>query len=792
MSKIPYVVIRLLQLIDLINSSVFDALTLRQPTDDKFESLVSLGFKMCLNIVNKTELKLFYMVEIKSNAPFSHFTRDLHDNGIQTISISHHSKITNSIVTDQVKNIIFVLEDAEELFDLILYTVSNEVPPELNQEMRKTQELIRYQLKGTLPRYCIKVDNHYLWLREKDTCFEDVSITSTELEDGSVLSDQVFNTVRGLYFNEIWNAKNHLIILLKNMPPNTRKSRSKTLPNETADIFEPYKSSSLMFSFKFFWRLFKGHKTVICYPDGCTRYNPFTKKLIYYQGDTDKSFPDFSWDNMHRQTVVVVDADDVRPSSSPSWDSWMIFYMIVLKHFEASVNCTFRIPSDFREAGEMAEGITIENGLKFDIALFLFSTGIITEEPIYSILDFSVSVDTSTLCIATPHSDFMPQALVIFKSYTPVVWIFILVTIVISVLVQYIFQISQTELFHRLYTDAEMDYYRGTSSLLTVYAYFICGGPPSLHLGRLYTGKILFLVFSFSTIIISTVFLSGMTTLLSNRVLYPEIDTLEALERSNLFIQASEKLDKNTLSLLDQLIQSKGMRSRFVDSLNFYVDYVYVEVIDHFLTTNGSSIGSSEVDDFSIADGSFANRTRQIAENVDAVATTDAFLINLPFSSTPLESLRVRHFHNRTLWYEYHLMEECLVTYPLIFLSLKNSFFFDKLNRMIASYLETGHAKRILEEDVKKELEFIKSEKESDEPRAFDLNDLQSAFIGLTVGLFLSFLAFVGELLSDIFKHSTAVKFLTRLSDRVGRDVRNGVVFVGRIIVDFFQYLGRK
>lgn len=54
--------------------------------------------------------------------------------------------------------------------------------------------------------------------------------------------------------------------------------------------------------------------------------------------------------------------------------------------------------------------------------------------------------------------------------------------------------------------------------------------------------------------------------------------------------------------------------------------------------------------------------------------------------------------------------------------------------------------------------------KDGAKPRAYSLDDLQSAFIGLIVGLFLSFLAFVGELSTDYFQNSVPVKFLRRVN----------------------------
>ncbi|CAH0391393.1 unnamed protein product [Bemisia tabaci] len=148
-------------------------------------------------------------------------------------------------------------------------------------------------------------------------------------------------------------------------------------------------------------------------------------------------------------------------------------------------------------------------------------------------VDYSVTVDSCVLCFVTPHSQLMPQYLVIFKAFTPVVWYFIVITITIFILMQHLFQ----KIFRAFYSDAERSSYEGSSSMLTIFSYFICGSPPRLLLGRFYTGKVLFTVFSFATIIISTVFLDGMTTLLTKQVRYPEIDSLKDMEDASIFIQ---------------------------------------------------------------------------------------------------------------------------------------------------------------------------------------------------------------------------------------------------------------
>ncbi|CAH0383939.1 unnamed protein product [Bemisia tabaci] len=424
-------------------------------------------------------------------------------------------------------------------------------------------------------------------------------------------------------------------------------------------------SGSLLFCFKFFWRFFKGRRVVICFPNDCAKYDAFTEDLISYRNHPHETFFDFSWKNMHGKPIVstlgFMQNPGLKVSNRPLWSNYGGFYEELVSHFERSVNCTLKlIPT-------VDENLAIENSLKHGIELPLFEIGTFLKGTDVSKFDFSLSFDTSSICIATPHSGFMSQSLVIFKSYSPVVWVFICVTIITFVSMQYVFQYSQCELFHRLYTDADIDYLRDNSALLTVYAYFTCGSPPSLHLGHFFTGKILFVIFSFSAIIISTVFLSGMTTLLSEKVMYPEIDSLEALEKSELFVQSFERFDDNMLSFLAELNQSKALEAKFIDSMIFYVDLFYVELVatSHYINANDTLMSF---------ESNFQNLTEKVENNIISIAETDAVLLSIPYSSTPRTDLRIRHYVLEDGWFEYHLMKEslmtCVSTSSLSFLNL--------------------------------------------------------------------------------------------------------------------------
>ncbi|XP_072161284.1 uncharacterized protein [Bemisia tabaci] len=630
-----------------------------------------------------------------------------------------------------------------------------------------------------MPRYCIETDKLYNWLGRREDCSHKINIRSSELEDGSIVSDSVHNKTRDLYWNKIWNFKNHLIFMLKHFDKNTRKSTPKSMLNETHRNSKRDIHESLTFCFKFFWRFFKGHRTVICYKDLCQRYDPFKETLISYQGGTDETFFDFSWKNMHEKPLGVHYyysgcGNSSKISINTPQSGWLSVLNSALYAFESSLNCTTRyyncIDDDFLTAN-----FQIKDSLRYGIDLIFLSSGIMREGADFSKYDFSISFDFNAVCIATPHSVYMPQSLVVFQGFKPVVWFFIAVTIVIFCAMQCLFQYAQSELFYRLYTNAEIDYYRDSSSLLTVYAYFICGSPPSLHLGQLYTGKVFFVIISFSAIIISTVFLSGMTTLLIDRVLYPEIDTLKSLEESDLLIQTLEYTKDETMRMFEQLDQTEPLKSKVVDSFRYYS---LMMIDDAFSESNLTAISDFTMFEsfFSGMKEKFGNVNEEVIENFRSMGETDAFLVDVPFSSSSKVNLRIKNYFT-DIWFEYHIVRECLMAYPLMSPFKRGSFYFEKYNWMLAQYFENGLARRLLEDfaDISQIIFEDPEVEDKGEPRPFSINDLQSAFIGLSIGLFLSFLAFLGELSVDHFQHSIFMKFLSRLKGSVLRKIRNGV-----------------
>ncbi|CAH0383003.1 unnamed protein product [Bemisia tabaci] len=371
---------------------------------------------------------------------------------------------------------------------------------------------------------------------------------------------------------------------------------------------------------------------------------------------------------------------------------WLLFLLGIFDDFVSSMNCTLEYISVYQDIGRQYDDYRTEIGQKYGVHLQTSNTIGTFENADSSDADFSVSVDSSLLCLVTPHSQLMPQYLVIFKTFTPIVWACILATILIFVLMQYVFQFSQRQTFRRFYSDAELDSYEKTSSFLIVYSYFICGSPSTLLLGRLYTGKLLFVIFSFATIIISTVFLNGMTTLLEKQVQYPEIDSLEEMKESEMLIQVEDM--EQISNFLQQEKRCEKLATKLTDSLNSATRSIELELMESQEFFIEFFFQNSTFNGFEFLNGTRRNYNLHTRlQNIRMMYGTDAFLESIPEAMISAQSVRILNPIDRTL-IDFHLVKEYIMTYPVSYAFLKNSFLFDKFNEKLTQSLEFGHVKR--------------------------------------------------------------------------------------------------
>lgn len=145
--------------------------------------------------------------------------------------------------------------------------------------------------------------------------------------------------------------------------------------------------------------------------------------------------------------------------------------------------------------------------------------------------------------------------------------------------------------------------------------------------------------------------------------------------------------------------------------------------------------------------------TRQahgIKKYVAAALGNDAFLVNIPYTFLGAKNIRVKGILTDEM-FELHRVQECLNSYAFAYRLLRNNFVFETLNDKITQFLETGRMQKDLEV-TRSYISHIMSETQPDAstedfPRPFAMNDVSFAFISLVVGLVLSCLVFIAELI---------------------------------------------
>ncbi|CAH0382994.1 unnamed protein product [Bemisia tabaci] len=105
---------------------------------------------------------------------------------------------------------------------------------------------------------------------------------------------------------------------------------------------------------------------------------------------------------------------------------------------------------------------------------------------------------------------------------------------------------------------------------------------------------------------------------------------------------------------------------------------------------------------------------------------------------------------------EFHLVEECILSYAIFPHVQRNSFLSDLFLRKLALYTELGLTQHFIEQaDLVDDylLEDIRKNRDP-QPSAFTMHNLQPAFLGLGIGWSLSCIAFAVELTVDVLKGS--------------------------------------
>ncbi|CAH0383467.1 unnamed protein product [Bemisia tabaci] len=734
-------------------------------------NLISTVSNICKNAARLSQQSSFYIVNAHTQIPVGQIAKRLHKNSIATTVYNHCWYIAELNHSFHPKNVLFLVKNVNRILDLILASslrganhqesadkISNAdgniiSPFHANASKFNHNAEVQERITNSLPHFCIQIDPSLNFMNNSMRCDYDFFITYAELEHGSKLSDLVFNTTRNLFHDKLWNPKNHLIFVVsdseggENLP--TMKIGDLRLSfgeKAKASKRKPISPMELQFFFKFFWRFFKGIKIIICLEENCFYYNPFAEHVLKYPIPNAEKIVDFVWNDWGGKGFTYELADDPTAERASMFYVWDDIFSTALEELLREKNCMLRpIPNAWVGFNYF------EDGQKFGPDFFVWPRGLSPEfdDTDSSKFESTNTIEDCSLCIVTPRANFVPQPLVIFKCFDPSVWLCFLISVLLLLCMQYLFQHSQITIFGGLYTTTELFTYEETSVIITVWEYFMCGAPMRLLLGRLFTGKILFIIFSFAVLILSTVIQSRMFQLLSEYSRYAEIDTVQDLAESNVFIRVPNMTAYS--HILAQHTQFGALKKKLVQDYNFYPTLELRQVTLNLAAEKYT--------------GTTVNLDTPLSRGFDAVRKNEHFLMKMDayLLSIPNLFLSQTNFLIKTIFapegVEFHRIEECFVKYPFSYSIPKNAFYFEPLNRKIVQLVESGWVKKFIEGTLQNkvwfgQLEFIVNpygiesinQKKENQPRPFGMVDLQLAFISLGIGHFLSFLTFTVEI----------------------------------------------
>ncbi|CAH0396009.1 unnamed protein product [Bemisia tabaci] len=715
------------------------------------------ALEVCKKILSTSKHPHMHVVNLNAKQPVGRFLRVLHTNAVSTTLTDYPGNLNESIGKHGSKNIFFFVQNFSDIFGVIFDSVSQEKKSEVGiiprSDLQNSYDINHLQEKCTLRKYCIEYDLGPINIgpNGNETCDVHLYVTSKELVTGSTITDQVFNYTRRLFVNDIWNHKNYITFFISN-PDNHGLSdgamsiRSGARKDSSPIGMDQKFERTLLFSFRFFWRFFKGQRVLICTENTCFRYDPFAAKIHQYFSSKDETFFDFTYEILQTYNVRCLfhPGTDTMTEQVFWWFTWWDVLMSAIYDVMHFQNLTFTYetlpeePSDFKE---------FELALKVGVDLYVSPVSSMYDTENNAVLDNTVAIDTCTVCIGTPRPGYKPQLFVPFHAFSPPVWAVLIVTIAFFLIVQYVFQYSQYTIFKGLYSETELLIFEETPIALTIFSYFMCGCPVRALLGRLFTGKIIFCVLSFAVLIIGSVFQNGMFTLLSRYVRYADIDTLDELRDSDILIQSREVATNSTL--FDQHPEFADLKEKLVTNYAYYKD-VLDEIVEYENTTYyGAFLALVRDLDQSMMDADRIAEVSSILEKATSAKASDAFVFSLPSFLISRKNFMYRsHMSLRAV--EFHHVQECFFTYPVIFRVLKNFFFFDALNDRLLRIFETGRVD-MLENEVGEYTEkYLTGEQMEDLPRVFTMRDFELAFMGLGVGLFISFFIFLGEVFNNL------------------------------------------
>ncbi|CAH0382854.1 unnamed protein product [Bemisia tabaci] len=591
------------------------------------------------------------------------------------------------------------------------------------------------------------------------SCDFGLQINSSEITGETELAYSVTEFMAGLTISNIWNSNNYVIFML---PKYTQRDAYSALTDE-----ELLKRRLLIY-FKFFWRFFKGLRTIICAEFSCFQYHPFIG-IILHVDTKNGNFPPFDRRDLrggHVKIGIVQKPEIFFYDESPIFWSRNII-LEIFDHLEDELECVMDTTVYWAEIHNAELESDYHTAQDYGLDMLIFPDCISPEETDFTKFDFSGTAQSCSHCFATPRSSFVPQYLLPFKSFSLSVWLAIIATVLTLYATLYAFYYTQWALFERFYSEEVRLDFQNTSVSFILYSYFIVGCPSRLSLGRTITGKIFFIIISVFVLIIVTLFQSELTSLLSTSLRYPDIDTLEDLSNSDLSIQTRDV--STSIGLVQGSEFFDALLDKFSDSYYLYKN-AWSDCVED-AKQYGKNLSSNLID-FEGKNKSVDSLLRRIYDlksNVQSITESSAFELIAPTLRQKFQgNFQVKGYASENA-IDFHLVKECVLTYTMTFRFLKNAYLSDLVSDKIQAFIEAGLDKktsRYLRVKFESDIETIFDE-EDNEAEAFTMRNLQPAFLSLVIGCILSFIIFAIEIVVDINRTSSSK--VIRLAERLIR-----------------------
>ncbi|CAH0395783.1 unnamed protein product [Bemisia tabaci] len=685
--------------------------------------------------ISKT--RSIYISNHDTNWEPSHLMRTLHENYIQTT-------IDNGTLQIQrrEKVILLRLPDCSDILRLILGSVTN---LDLTSNFSLRQSVATHEF--SIPKICVEFRKRHLRQSPFQECDHLVEIDETELMPGSEISQSLFDQTRRLFHHPLWNAEKNIIFTIRRKVINVPWGFKTVSYDHRVE---------LLFTFKFMWRFFRGRRVVVCVDQECYSYNPYSDDIIVYNADN-KTYFDSALSSFPGKRISEFFYRRPTPYDAfydfKQWTMIAPFLLEIVCHRLRGLSC---------EADplirDVASGrIDLTEAIKAD-ADMVFVEGIVNDDDLRD-YDIIPLLDDSQLCFIVPEKGEMPSYLLPAKCFSVTAWLFICITVASAIIVH--------ELHRRMCVDllsSEDDPHAAEfiSTIFTVYSYVLCVSQSRL-LDVFATGKILFVVITFGFFILTTAFVSIFVDYLSKRLRYEPLNTIEEVKESELLFKFFKAFSQDYIFMDDA--EYGWMKNKMIDSSDWYLQqrYAFMPYWEIYSSDKeqlqvGSYLG--------INISSMAMQSLQDAE-IHALYN-DGYIVFLPRWALAGKNdlLSVHPFMHDPI--DFHIVKECIMSYPYDVLLLSNSVYRSEIVSIIAHLKEAGIVLNKFQQTIDfSDYNFRSYDEdyESEPPRAFGMFDLRIAFIALVVGLCFSSFMFIAELLYSDKAFPSFTTILLNLSD---------------------------